>query len=611
MEKTEDDDRPAMALDRFFSSFEEVRAYAEEGACRAQALVEEYGGRTATLSAAQLRVFWKKADAIDVHMARIGAHFKLVETLAPDSMAEWKRQQQEIAPKAALASALIGNEARAWTVERINQWLVDQASGGLGEYALLLDRTKQMKSKATTAPLPETVEEIEARINHGAAIQKVRHNRETRRAEALVAFRAETAALGQNPDPEALIEAHERCAGICVAVLQEMYQGLAAASPGVADLPSALARQGAGLTEGEWVAMRTALEEGERQQPFAGASAQLAFDVQPRSRGFGKIFDLTCETFERVQPLFRSPLDRLRKKKLIHARPREGQAPGAFVHASLDPDSAFVVAPFGGNFMSVLRLGHELMHCVHCDVLQETSLGLREFRASAQGEALALLGEALVVNAMLDSESESPMERLALRSSFLQEKMRSGVELWAAFHYRRAFFEAAVNGRLNGQTAGTIFAATMKGFWGPSWGQGNPSASWGWMFNDFTAGRYGLGPFGDVAYIYATLVADALMGKRREMDASRKFAPGTFGRRLRELMRGNSFEPFPRLLNRLFGLDTESVDFWRRGIERLRTEITRFANDKAAHAIAFPAGPGRPLPEAGGSGEGRFRAPEV
>lgn len=93
---------------------------------------------------------------------------------------------------------------------------------------------------------------------------------------------------------------------------------------------------------------------------------------------------------------------------------------------------------------------------------------------------------------------------------------------------------------------------------------------------------------------------------RRDQSGSSGQIP--FGQRLLTLMRRSRTEPVPELLRDLFSFDTEDPAFWRSRIEGLRREVTRFANDRAAYAIAFPAGPRRP---SGGAGGGRFVSPEA
>lgn len=275
------------------------------------------------------------------------------------------------------------------------------------------------------------------------------------------------------------------------------------------------------------------------------------------SVGLGQARELIGSSYTDYSSQIGQIVERFFKESWIDTPVTKGKRTGAFA-ASLPFLHPFILTNWTGKRRDVLMLAHELGHGVHFVLSQDVSL-LQNHTTLTLAETASVFGEQLVFERLL-GETPDPEERLGLLCGMLDSSF--------ATVFRQSAFTRFEQKLHKGRSQGELSLGQINNFWLETQNAMFKGAvtltenyAWWWVY----VPHFIYTPFYCYAYAFGKLLTLALYGKY--LKEGKEFVS-----KYVELLSAGGSESPSNLLKKV-GVEIEDPNFWREGIEVLRTMV--------------------------------------
>ncbi len=256
--------------------------------------------------------------------------------------------------------------------------------------------------------------------------------------------------------------------------------------------------------------------------------------------------------------------DRAFAERWIDGEPREGKVGGAYCASIPLRGQSRILANFDGSFSSVSTLAHELGHGYHHEVLKDASAIHRSYPMTL-AETASIFCETIVFTGAYDRAAEG--EKLGILEAFLQDTTQVIVDILSRFKFESAVFERRPTGELSADDFKSIMLEAQQATYGDGLDaeQLHPYmwAVKGHYYNQNLS-------FYNFPYAFGQLFGLGLFAQYRELGS--EFPPQY--RRILEMTGRDTAED----VTGRAGFNIQSRDFWRSGIDYIRSRIDEFEN---------------------------------
>jgi oligoendopeptidase F len=248
-------------------------------------------------------------------------------------------------------------------------------------------------------------------------------------------------------------------------------------------------------------------------------------------------------------------------RRWIHAPVGEGKRGGAFAHPCVPEVHPYVLVNYTGTLRDVSTVAHELGHGIH-QVLAASQGHFNSDTPLPLAETASVFAELLVFNSQL-ALLTSKEERRAFTCQKLESIFATVFRQAAMNRFEQAMHEGRrAHGELSSATLSHYWLATQRAMFGDTVNLGDDYGIWWSYIPHFLAT-----PGYVYAYAFGELLVLALYGIYR-----REGAP-FIAKYLELLSAGGSRSPYE--LVQPFGIDLDSPDFWRTGLEVIEEMVAR------------------------------------
>ncbi len=290
------------------------------------------------------------------------------------------------------------------------------------------------------------------------------------------------------------------------------------------------------------------------------------YDVKAPINGFDRRFtfdeakDIITRAYSSFGEDYAQAIRDMFEKRRIDADPRYGKKNGAFCSSWDSKKSAFILQSFNGTLKDVYTLAHELGHATHDYYAsrRQTLFNSREIMIVA--ETASIFGELLLTDLLL-KEAKSDDERRGILCHVLDSSIDTVFQVSARAWFELSMYRAIEEGRyldysticgLWTDARDRIFGDAVK--WLPEMG-----AEWTMKPHYYMANFR----FYNYPYVYAQLFVFAAY--QQYLKEGKNFVP----KMVEALSSGSSVSP--KRIGEILGLDTESSDFWKLGMNQIET----------------------------------------
>ncbi len=241
----------------------------------------------------------------------------------------------------------------------------------------------------------------------------------------------------------------------------------------------------------------------------------------------------------------------------IDAEPRVGKRGGAFC-MGVRPGESRVMLNYDGSFMGVSTLAHELGHAYHNRNLAHRT-PMQRGTPSTLAETASIFCETLAFDAALESAGKE--ERIALLDTVLERNLGVVVDIHSRFLFEQSVFAKRGERDLTVAEFNALMLDAQKQTYGDSV---TPLHPYMWAVK----GHYYGPTFYNYPYTFGLLFGLGLYARY-------KAAPDAFRADYDNFLSSTGLADAVTLANR-FGIDIQTIDFWRSSLDVIRGQIGDF-----------------------------------
>jgi oligoendopeptidase F len=281
--------------------------------------------------------------------------------------------------------------------------------------------------------------------------------------------------------------------------------------------------------------------------------------------------DIVLTSFHDFSPVLHDTVKRFFDESWIDAPVRPGKRGGAFCAYAVPSVHPYVMLNYTSRRRDVLTLAHELGHGMHAALAQPRGV-LEQHTPLTLAETASVFGETLVFGRLLDA-ADSPASRLSLLAENLDGSVATVFRQVAMNQFEdRVHTARREEGELSVDRFAELWEETQREQFGDSVEITDGYRSW-WSYVPHFIGTPGY----VYAYAYGQLLALSVYG--RYLEEGEAFVP----RYIELLSAGGSRSP--EELAAIAGLDLTDPEFWNKGLDLVRGQLTA-AEEAAAEVKA-------------------------
>jgi pepF/M3 family oligoendopeptidase len=265
------------------------------------------------------------------------------------------------------------------------------------------------------------------------------------------------------------------------------------------------------------------------------------------------------QNFGQYSSRMRDFAERSFKESWIDVGPRLGKEGGAYC-AGLRPGESRILLNFDGSFTDVSTLAHELGHGYH-NLCLEKRLPLQRDLPSTLAETASIFCETLSFDAALNRANRD--EKVALLNTSLERDMGVNVDIHSRFLFESRVFQKRAERDLSTTEFNELMVQAQKETYGDDLASYHPYM---WAVK----GHYYGPTFYNYPYTFGLLFGVGLYA--RYLDDPKSFRPA-----YDDLLSSTGMADAATLGKR-FGLDIESIAFWRSSLDVVRGQIAEFVD---------------------------------
>ena len=249
--------------------------------------------------------------------------------------------------------------------------------------------------------------------------------------------------------------------------------------------------------------------------------------------------------------------DRSFTEQWIDAEPRVGKRGGAFC-MGVRPGESRVMLNYDGSFMGVSTLAHELGHAYHNLNLAHRS-PMERSTPSTLAETASIFCETLAFDAALEKASKE--ERIVLLDTVLDRNLAVVVDIHSRFLFEKSVFAKRAERDLTVAEFNNLMLTAQRQTYGDAI---TPLHPYMWAVK----GHYYGPTFYNYPYTFGLLFGLGLYARYRK-------APDAFRAEYDDFLSSTGLADAVTLAAR-FGIDIQSVDFWRSSLDVIRGQMADF-----------------------------------
>jgi len=281
--------------------------------------------------------------------------------------------------------------------------------------------------------------------------------------------------------------------------------------------------------------------------------------------------DIVLTSFGDFSPVLHDTVKRFFDESWIDAPVRPGKRGGAFCAYAVPSVHPYVMLNYTSRRRDVLILAHELGHGMHAALAQPRGV-LEQHTPLTLAETASVLGETLVFGRLLDA-ADTPESRLSLLAENIDGSIATVFRQVAMNQFEDlVHLERREEGELSVERFNELWEQSQRDMLGDSVEITEGYKSW-WSYVPHFIGTPGY----VYAYAYGQLLALSVYG--RYLEEGEAFVP----RYIELLSAGGSRSP--EELAAIAGLDLTDPEFWNKGLELVRGQLTA-AEEAAAEVKA-------------------------
>lgn len=266
---------------------------------------------------------------------------------------------------------------------------------------------------------------------------------------------------------------------------------------------------------------------------------------------WGEAKDLVLRAYGNFSPDMASIAKTFFDKSWIDAPTRPGKAPGAFAHPTVPSAHPYVLLNYQGKTRDVMTLAHELGHGVH-QVLAAKQGALMASTPLTLAETASVFGEMLTFQALL-RETKDKAKRKILLASKTEDMINTVVRQIAFYSFERKVHAARREGELTPDQISQLWMEVQHESLGDAIEFG-PGYETFWAYIP----HFIHSPFYVYAYAFGDCLVNSLYARYRESEAG-------FQEKYFDMLKAGGTKHHSELL-KPFGLDATDPQFWQKGL---------------------------------------------
>lgn len=280
-----------------------------------------------------------------------------------------------------------------------------------------------------------------------------------------------------------------------------------------------------------------------------------------RSWSFDQSASFIVEQFGAYSPRLSEFAARAFRERWIDAEPREGKRDGAYC-MSVRGEESRVFANYKSVFDGLSTLAHELGHGYHNLNLANRTM-LQRATPMTLAETASIFCETIIRNAAIATANRA--DKIEILEASLQGSCQVVVDITSRFLFERKVFEQRRQRELSNEE----LCALMLEAQGETYGDGLDESAlhpymWAMKPHYYSTGR----SFYNFPYLFGLLFGLGLYA-RYQRD------PVEFRARYDTLLSSTGLADAATLASG-FGIDIQSVDFWRQSLDVVREDVSQF-----------------------------------
>ena len=275
----------------------------------------------------------------------------------------------------------------------------------------------------------------------------------------------------------------------------------------------------------------------------------------PRTFSWPETTEFVTEAFSSYSPKLAAFAQKTFEEGWHDAPPRKGKRSGAFCMPIQGVRESRIMHNFGGDLDSVFTAAHELGHAYHnlC-VFNAGRTPLQNNTPMTLAETASIFCETVVTNALLNRADEA--EKLAILEQDLLGSTQLVVDIDSRFRFESAVFERRRERELSVDELNALMLEAQAQTYGDALTEdARHPMMWAQKPHYYSTGR----SFYNFPYTFGYLFGLGLYAQYQE-------EPGGWYERYDELLSKTGMNDAAPLAAE-FGIDIESVDFWRKSLE--------------------------------------------
>lgn len=280
------------------------------------------------------------------------------------------------------------------------------------------------------------------------------------------------------------------------------------------------------------------------------------------SWSFAEARDFIVRQFRSFSEELGAFAERAFAEQWIDAEPRAGKVGGAYCAPLPLARQSRILANFDGSFSSLSTIAHELGHGYHHEVLKEATSIHREYPMTL-AETASIFCETIVFTRAY--EQAGAEEKLGILEAFLQDATQVIVDILSRFTFESSVFERRPGGELSAENFKELMLEAQKATYGDGLDetQLHPYmwAVKGHYYNQDLS-------FYNFPYAFGQLFGLGLFSQYQRLGED---FPPQYRRILEMTGRATAEE-----VTAGAGFDIRQADFWRGGIDYIRSRIDEF-----------------------------------
>ncbi len=266
---------------------------------------------------------------------------------------------------------------------------------------------------------------------------------------------------------------------------------------------------------------------------------------------WGEAKDLVLKAYGNFAPQMADIAQVFFDKNWIDAPTRPGKAPGAFAHPTVPSAHPYVLLNYQGKTRDVMTLAHELGHGVH-QVLAAKQGALMASTPLTLAETASVFGEMLTFQELL-RETKDKAKRKILLASKTEDMINTVVRQIAFYTFERKVHAARREGELTPDQINQFWMDVQHESLGDAIEFG-PGYETFWAYIP----HFIHSPFYVYAYAFGDCLVNSLYARYRESEAG-------FQEKYFDMLKAGGTKHHSELL-KPFGLDATDPQFWQKGL---------------------------------------------